>query len=75
MHFEDYMQLWSFALFLVLTVIASLLIYGLSESSKGVFTPPWAVSLALTIGIGLFQASLLEQRNDSTTMLRKNLEM
>jgi hypothetical protein len=36
----------------------------------------WAVSSALSvIVIDLFQVLVLEQRNDSTTTLRKNLEM
>ena len=35
----------------------------------------WAVSLALTVlMLGLFQALLLEQINDSLTTLDKNLE-
>jgi hypothetical protein len=45
------------------------------EHSKGFPAPHWAVSLALTITvIDLFQALWLEQINDSSDTLRKNLD-
>lgn len=46
------------------------------KTLKGFLGPHWAVSLVLTIIlINFFQALLLRQINDSTTTLRKNLDM
>jgi hypothetical protein len=49
---ENFMLLWSVALPVAL---APLLIYELYENSQGVPPPHWAVSLALTIVLGLFK--------------------
>ena len=71
---ENLILVWTLTLFVSFMVITFPIIYELCENSKEV-SSFWPVSLALRIiVIDLFQALLLEQINDSTT-LRKNLEM
>jgi hypothetical protein len=56
---QDYMVLWSSAL---LAVFTSLFTEELYENSKGASSPPWPVSLTLTIiTLDLFQAMMLVQ--------------
>ena len=59
----------------VLLCLTFPLICELYENSKGIPTPHWTVSLALTrIVLDLFQALLLEHINDSiTTILGEKL--
>lgn len=54
-----------------LKVTMSLKIYELYENSKGISNPSLGTK---KIVIDFFQALLLEQINDSTTILRKNLD-
>lgn len=65
------MLLLSISLLIALEVTMSLKIYELYENSKGISNPSLGTE---NIVIDFFQALLLEQINDSTTILRKNLD-
>lgn len=74
---EDLMLLLSIALLITFMVTMSPIIYEFYENSKGVSSPSLCyVLLVLTvIVIDFFQALLLEWINDSTTTLKKNLDI
>lgn len=71
---EDFMLLGNITLLVAFTC-TSLIIYELYENSEGLQSPHWVLSLSFTIVVlDLFQASLLEQINDLSIILGKNLE-